>query len=370
MSKRVRFDEDSLIATKSAKFDEQPTSSVKQDKLNTPGSRFKENHSIDSDEEDEENEKKEDYEKLTEEDVEGAEGEEDGDGDYDDDGTRITPFNLKEEMEEGDFDKSGHYHFSKEKEIRDNWLDNIDWVKIKKTKASKDMEMSDDDEGKEEFDEKKVIQGIVHLLQKGETVSKGLRRLGGADSNKKKKSNTRSWQREKVYDMEATDETTTDKSDKNDDEALKKAQFLQLTELADQMAGAGYYDIYSDTFEKLQHKLNSLCVSEQAALKTTDDADDALDIFADDIDAADLEKPTESKTGRSQDEVDNVDDNSVKWEYKWNDEASKVFGPFTSEQMAEWKEQGYFKDGVKVRRKDREDAPFYNASRIDFDLFD
>ncbi|CAK8694330.1 unnamed protein product [Clavelina lepadiformis] len=237
-------------------------------------------------------------------------------------------------MEEGDFDKAGHYHFSKEKEIRDNWLDNIDWVKIKKTKVSKDMEMSDDDEEKEEFDERKVIQGIVHLLQKGETVSKGLRRLGGADSNKKKKSNTRSWQREKVYDMEATDETTTDKSDKNDDEALKKAQFFQLTELADQMAGAGYYDIYSDTFEKLQHKLNSLCVSEQAALKTTDDADDALDIFADDIDAADLEKPTESKTGRSQDEVDNVDDNSVKWEYKWNDEASKVFGPFTSEQMA------------------------------------
>ena len=43
-------------------------------------------------------------------------------------GPIVTPFNLKEEMAEGSFDKDGHYHFKKEKEIRDNWLDNIDWV--------------------------------------------------------------------------------------------------------------------------------------------------------------------------------------------------------------------------------------------------
>lgn len=40
----------------------------------------------------------------------------------------ITPFNLKEEMEEGDFDVQGNYHYKKENVIRDNWLDNIDWV--------------------------------------------------------------------------------------------------------------------------------------------------------------------------------------------------------------------------------------------------
>lgn len=43
-------------------------------------------------------------------------------------GPIITPFNLKEEMTEGSFDKDGHYHFKKDTEIRDNWLDNIDWV--------------------------------------------------------------------------------------------------------------------------------------------------------------------------------------------------------------------------------------------------
>lgn len=45
--------------------------------------------------------------------------------------TGFTAFNMKEEMEEGHFDKEGHYHWKKEKEIRDNWLDEIDWMKVK-----------------------------------------------------------------------------------------------------------------------------------------------------------------------------------------------------------------------------------------------
>lgn len=45
-----------------------------------------------------------------------------------DEGVRITPFNLDEEMEEGYFDSEGNYFINKDKEIKDNWLDNIDWV--------------------------------------------------------------------------------------------------------------------------------------------------------------------------------------------------------------------------------------------------
>ena len=33
-------------------------------------------------------------------------------------------------MEEGRFDGDGHYHWNKEANIKDNWLDNIDWVKV------------------------------------------------------------------------------------------------------------------------------------------------------------------------------------------------------------------------------------------------
>lgn len=43
---------------------------------------------------------------------------------------QITPFNMKEEMEEGHFDSEGMYHWNKEATVRDNWLENIDWIKV------------------------------------------------------------------------------------------------------------------------------------------------------------------------------------------------------------------------------------------------
>lgn len=46
---------------------------------------------------------------------------------------RITPFNMQEELEEGHFDKEGMYHWKKEKDVQDNWLENIDWCKVNET---------------------------------------------------------------------------------------------------------------------------------------------------------------------------------------------------------------------------------------------
>lgn len=130
-----------------------------------PGSRFKGKHSLDSDEEDDDDEGSSKYDILASEDVEGelnprivAAGGTDGvsrdmgwrrllsvfacsawatcvfgagqeaatlpsEG-----GVRITPFNLQEEMEEGHFDADGNYFLNRDAQIRDSWLDNIDWV--------------------------------------------------------------------------------------------------------------------------------------------------------------------------------------------------------------------------------------------------
>ncbi len=37
---------------------------------------------------------------------------------------------MHEEMQEGHFDTEGNYHWKKEKEVRDNWLENIEWVNV------------------------------------------------------------------------------------------------------------------------------------------------------------------------------------------------------------------------------------------------
>lgn len=48
---------------------------------------------------------------------------------------------MKEEMEEGHFDSEGMYHWNKEGNVRDNWLENIDWIKVSFSKHFKPYEL-------------------------------------------------------------------------------------------------------------------------------------------------------------------------------------------------------------------------------------
>lgn len=54
-----------------------------------------------------------------------------------------------------------------------------------------------------------------------------------------------------------------------------------------------------------------------------------------------------------------------------NTEDSKLFGPFTTQQMVEMSDKGEFKDsGVWCRKlDDSSNNAFYNSKRIDFDLY-
>ena len=75
---------------------------------------FKSKHSLDSDEEEEGDEKTNENYVLRDEDLDGQED----DTIYLDEGTKITPFNLREEMEEGYFDAQGNYFLNKDEDIR------------------------------------------------------------------------------------------------------------------------------------------------------------------------------------------------------------------------------------------------------------
>jgi CD2 antigen cytoplasmic tail-binding protein 2 len=51
-------------------------------------------------------------------------------------------FNMSEEMEEGHYDEDGNYVFNKEKEdIRDEWLDTLDWDSVKQKAGSQWQKM-------------------------------------------------------------------------------------------------------------------------------------------------------------------------------------------------------------------------------------
>ncbi|KAG9461972.1 hypothetical protein GDO78_015228 [Eleutherodactylus coqui] len=305
---------------------------------------------------------------LAPEDVEGQENatlESEG-------GVQITPFNLNEEMEEGHFDSEGNYFLRKEAQIRDHWLENIDWVRIKERQApppvSGEDEESDSDEGRAPMEMKNILEEILKVLQPGETVAKGIQRLGGGGSQKKSK-RVRQRRGPPNSDLkDAAEVTQRSAEDRTDaprtaevpsgedpqpedtvcpDEKLEPLD--QLISLADQMVALGVYDVYQDSYEKLAYKLRALEPPPAPA----------LDMFADEV--------AEEKLATK--DVVHADDD-VLWEYRWeNKEGAELYGPFTSTQMQEWVDDGYFAEGVYCRRVDSGSGQFYNSLRLDFDLY-
>ena len=125
------------------------------------------------------------YEIMDEEEIEGQEEEEE----YvtKDDGDGITPFNLKEEMREGHFDKQGNYHFGGNEEDdglasdgeKDAWVDSFDWKKIparKEIKYNKDGESTKTQAPERSRNE--LLTVLVSHVQRGENVTQALARLG------------------------------------------------------------------------------------------------------------------------------------------------------------------------------------------------
>ncbi|CAD0194833.1 unnamed protein product [Chrysodeixis includens] len=303
-------------------------------------------HSLDSDEEDSGAEE----EKTNVLHADDIEGEEDGEGGMEGEIT-ITPFNMKEELEEGHFDNQGHYHWKKEKEIKDGWLDNIDWVKVKgrpedKYKVHKDIKgLGDESSSEDEEPEEKFVlldnyKEILQHMKPRETIAKTLQRLGASS----KISSAERWKRKKAGIVDENSKIVT-----------------RVTELANQiLTKLGNMDIYQETYEKINSYVNKHD-------KNKEDAD--LDMYADDFDQKEknvLENPkAEGETSGAKDEEEQP---VVKWEFKWNQNDEDISGPHTTEQMQKWSTDGHFKTGVWVR-KHGEDSQFYTSNRIDFELY-
>lgn len=305
---------------------------------------FKPNHTLDSDEEDEDGKPEEKYD-LKEDDV--VEGAEDPTISVDE-GTKVTPFNLREEMSEGHFDADGNYFAKKEEVIRDNWLDNIDWVRIKEQPEKVEEENKVGEE--EEKSEKQIFEEMTEYMKPGETITKALQRLGGGKKNQRRQN--------KKSQSQGTRAKTDPETEAKGDSEENKEHLLKLTGLADEILCRGNYEVYGYSYERIQHMLRR----EEESQKEKEEA--AFDIFADDVDESKLAKQAPSQDS----ELIKISD-VVNWEFKWEDtDEAKIYGPYSSEQMQEWVEQDYFKDGVYVRKTGSNQA-FNNSKRIDFELY-
>ncbi|KAG5320089.1 CD2B2 protein, partial [Acromyrmex charruanus] len=333
------------------KFDDMENASNKQPLKN----------SLDSDEDDDEvNE--DTYNIMNEDEFEGTE---DGPS-APEANVGFTAFNMKEELEEGHFDKDGHYLWKKEKQVRDNWLDNIDWVQVKpgsttnlqkSTKSSKSYGLGDsdsDDEGDIMFDPIPLYKQILEYLKPGETVSKTLCRLG---KGKRKVTTAERWKKKK--------ESKTGK----EEEDPNSINITKLTELANELlTRTGNMNIYQESYEQIKKKIEQ---ADKHAHPSKQEAE--LDMYADDFDEKEKAKLDDTDNGKTA-ETSNAEENmsleeNVTWDLKWSqDENAEIHGPHTSQQMHAWAKEGYFKKGAWVRRTGQQNQ-FYNAARVDFELY-
>ena len=126
---------------------------------------------------------------------------------------------------------------------------------------------------------------MIKLLKPGESIAKSLRRLGGTKG--KQMSSSQRWQAKK----QKKEETEADK-----EAAKNKEDMLQLTGLADEVLSSGNMDIYEMTYEKLNYELKQFEEKNDRVTVPVDmDDDDALDMFADEVDKKENAKEEEKK---------------------------------------------------------------------------
>lgn len=381
MSKKVQFEDPTV----------ESEAKIEADK----NTRFKEKHSLDSDEEDDTVK----YDVMNEDDIEGQE---EATVDFDDN-IQITPFNMREEMEEGHFDAQGTYIFDKTKEIQDSWMDNIDWVKVKHTTPEEEgkegnkkrpFQYDSSDSDSEDEDTKKannikVYEEILTIVKEGETIGKAIRRLG--KNRSKIPSASQKWKnKNKKLKISEADSVAVEEA------VQEQKQMLRLTELTDQLVQQGLVEVYESPYERITHSLKQLKDKHKSSKITIAegiDDEDALDMFADDFDKQEKDervgaggdseaKPqnTEQSDGFKTPAVPNLTKSpsnegadqtgGVMWEYKEdNTDEAEIKGPFTSAKMLSWADDGTFGKGIFCRKLNS-GSQFYNSARIDFDLYD
>jgi len=162
---------------------------------------------------------------------------------------------------------------------------------VKKVKFA-DSKMEESAEDEDDDDDAVVMPSeilalqkkVLELLKPGETPQKALRRLHKATGNStagggKKKSDP-------IAKAEPTD-------------------FDTLTEAVDKLLGAGQYNVYQQTYEHFAQAVGNILGASASSSSSA---------------------PTDD----------------VQWEYKWSEDATDLYGPFSTKDMVSWSQQGFF----------------------------
>lgn len=305
-------------------------------------------HSLDSDEEEDEDATGSKYDLE-----DGVDGEEDTsltrDGDI-----KLTPFNMKDEMNEGHFDRDGNYFWNKEVHVRDAWLDNLDEGQVPESEqrdreADNSDDEDDDDDGLPMSGEMRpaektsIYEQMLEMMKPKESVAKALRRLGGNRS-----SSSARWRARQSAPPSA-------------ELAEARRSVENLTGLANKLLTAGNMEVYQMTYEAISHQLKVF--SDKNGASASNGCNPSTDMFGDEFEETKIDG---AGAGGAENDEDSTEET---WEYRSDgeDDSTPLQGPFTAKQMLKRQEDGRVSEKAVVRRSGTDN--FYSARRVDFELY-
>ncbi|CAB4484931.1 hypothetical protein RhiirA5_481446 [Rhizophagus irregularis] len=284
--------------------------------------------------------------------------------------TIIEAFNMKAEMEEGRFDEAGNYIRNKKdpNAFHDNWLQGVSRKDIEKAKRAHEKQEQErklkeaEEASKGPLDRLSIWKELLTIMKRGETLLDALQRLGGKLNNKgKNKRGQKQYKRKKGKTDEET-EMVIDKELTSEEiiEQECKKQIERLTDLSDKMMALGHFNVYDDTWEQILRNLKREGIVPEDWVPSSieenveDNRDNTLNVSYNEISS---NVPT------------NLSTQQLYWEYKWTDSSgansNEIHGPFSGEDMKAWNDQGFFAQGILLRRANTEDE-FVSSNGIDF----
>ncbi|KAH7321164.1 hypothetical protein B0I35DRAFT_408153 [Stachybotrys elegans] len=245
---------------------------------------------------------------------------------------KVEAFNLKQEMEDGQFDESGNYirKAGDPDAVHDNWLEGLSKKDMKK--AAEAHERREAAARKQRIEEDSItvpdlLKTLILRLDKAETPLEALARLGKGQTKVKK---TPKWKLKKM--KKESEDMEVDQEAKEDPEQARIRESINaITEAADHLLTRGFEEIYDQEREMLVRDYRR---------ETGEDWVESAKPAPDDDD-----KPVEQRPAEG----------GKMWEFRWSDgrDGGATQGPFDGVTMKAWKDAGYFEGGVEFRWTDK-----------------
>jgi CD2 antigen cytoplasmic tail-binding protein 2 len=237
---------------------------------------------------------------------------------------KVEAFNLKEEMEDGQFDESGNYvrKAGDVDAVHDGWLEGLSKKDMKK--AAEAHQKREAEARKQRFEDDAVqvselLKQLILRLEKAETPLEALARLGKGQTKTKK---IPKWKLKKKGGMDVDEQK--DEVEQDPKQVRIKEAIDTITDAADKLLSRDYEDIYDQEREILVREYHKETGEEW-------------------MEPTAAQEPAESEDAASED---------IEWEFRWTDgrDGGGTQGPFKGPMMKAWQEAGYFGEGVEFRR--------------------